>query len=474
MSDSHENAALPEGWATRTIGQVLDAKYGKSLTAKSRNGGDTPVYGSNGVVGHHDVAVTGAPVIVIGRKGSVGAINYSAQGAWPIDTTYFIDDFRAFVPPFLRDLLRSLRLDQMDRSTAIPGLSRKQLYERELVVPPLAEQQRIAARLDEIEARCAAAAAHLHAARTIAGRFRSAVLAAACTGRLTTDWREDHPEATSDELLARLTEARRTSAKRRKGTADGHGLTSEAQLALLPDTWSLVRFGDIIDVGTGATPLRDNRAYYDDGTIPWVTSGAVNAGTITKPTELITSIALIETNVKLFPAGTLLIAMYGEGQTRGRVAELAIEAGTNQAVAAVLFDEATESLQPFIRLFFEDSYQRVRALSIGGVQPNLNLGMIKDTLIPLPPLDEQHEIVRRTSVALGTAGRLVTQIKQTATTLDRVSQTSLAKAFRGELVPSEATLATEEGRDFESAEDLLARVDAMQATKTRQGWKRRG
>jgi len=187
-------------------------------------------------------------------------------------------------------------------------------------------------------------------------------------------------------------------------------------------------------VATGATPLRTKRGYYEGGTIPWVTSGSVNAGTITRPAELIT-LALAETNVKLFPAGTLLVAMYGEGQTRGRVAELAIEAGTNQAVAAVLFAEDTMCLQPFVRLFFEDSYRRVRALSIGGVQPNLNLGMIKDTLLPLPALEEQVEIVRRADAMMSATDRLIAQIDRSVGALDRVTKASLAKAFRGELGP---------------------------------------
>ena len=308
-------------------------------------------------------------------------------------------------------------------------------------LPPLPEQRRIVDRLREIDARREATASHLDGARRIVERFRRAVLAAACSGRLTADWREDHPASTSRELLAKLIEDRPSSSARRVSAQNGNGLTSEAQLALMPDTWSLVPLGDMLDVGTGATPLRKNRAYYDGGTIPWVTSGAVNAGTITAPTELITLLALDETNVKIFPPGTLLVAMYGEGQTRGRVAELAIEAGTNQAVAAVLFDAETAPLQPFVRLFFEDSYQRVRALSIGGVQPNLNLGMIKATSIPLPPLDEQHEIVRRTDTMLATAERLTTQIERVESTLERVGRGSLAKAFRGELVPTEASLA---------------------------------
>jgi type I restriction enzyme S subunit len=307
-----------------------------------------------------------------------------------------------------------------------------------LLVPPLGEQRRIADRLDRIEARRASTSARLTRARALLERFRNALLAAACSRRLTEDWREAHSDATADLLLVQLNGSRHTAKSRRPDARGERGLTSEMQLELLPSSWNLVRLGDILDVGTGATPLRKNRAYYDDGTIPWVTSGAVNARMITSPTELITPLALKDTNVKRFPPGTLLIAMYGEGQTRGRVAELAIDAGTNQAVAAVLFTKATAALRPFVRLFFEDSYRRVRALSVGGVQPNLNLGTIKDTLFPLPPLEEQVEIVSRATVALAAADGLASQAARANTTLVRISRATLAKAFRGELVASEA------------------------------------
>lgn len=398
---------LPDGWVRQALGDILVAKYGKALPEKNRRGGQVGVYGSNGPVGAHDEAITQAPVIVIGRKGSVGAINYSDQPIWPIDTTYFVDDFGGLDPRFVRRLLQSLRLDQFDRSTAIPGLSRQQLYEQEVALPPLDEQRRIAAWLDEIESRRASIAARLAAARAIVDGLRTAVLAAACSGRLTLDWRDEQGTPPSE-------------------APDGP-----------PATWTPTRLGDFVRIATGATPLRKNAAYYEAGTIPWVTSGAVNAGIVSEPTELITPRALAETNVKLFPPGTLLIAMYGEGQTRGRVAELAIEAGTNQALAAIVFDDASAQFKPYLRLFFENGYQRMRAASLGGVQPNLSLGMFKETVLPLPPLDEQRVIVERAAASLAIADRLRAAIASVESLLGDASRATVRRAFRGDLVPTE-------------------------------------
>lgn len=491
MNDSDERGALPLGWAATTLGRVLeDIQPGFASGKHTSDGVGLPHLRPmnvtrDGLIDRSELRSV-APELADrpARRLRRGDVLFNNTNSLELvgKTALFNDDDApafsnhmtrlrvreriaesAFVAHLLHGGWRSGHFQRLaNNHVSQASISRGTLIDLAIALPPIAEQRRIAARLQNVETRRAATAARLQATRVVVERLRNTVLGAACSGRLTEGWRRAHPDATADELRAHLLEAGRSAKRRRTGEAREHGLTLEAQRELLPPAWGVVRLGDILDIGTGATPLRKNRAYYDEGTIPWVTSGAVNAGTITRPTELITPLALEETNVKLFPPGTLLVAMYGEGQTRGRVAELAIEAGTNQAVAAALFSEPTEALRPFIRLFLEDSYRRTRALSVGGVQPNLNLGMIKDTLIPLPSLAEQHEIVRQTSTALGMADRLAAQIDRAAAALGRASRASMAKAFRGQLVPTEAALAQDEGRDFESADQLLERVGATQ------------
>jgi len=128
---------LPKGWVSTTLGELFDFKYGKGLPQEKRNGkGSVRVYGSNGVVGIHDKAVTKGPTIIIGRKGSVGEVHISSDPCWPIDTTYFIDQFPSGVPPEYWALyLKSLRLGQQEKSSAIPGISRSDVYETEVPIP---------------------------------------------------------------------------------------------------------------------------------------------------------------------------------------------------------------------------------------------------------------------------------------------------------------------------------------------------
>jgi type I restriction enzyme S subunit len=117
---------LPRVWTTAKLAELFDFKYGKSLPQEKRNGkGAVNVYGSNGIVGVHTHAVSKGPTIIVGRKGSVGEIHLSTEKCWPIDTAYYIDEFPGGLPPKYWALyLKSLRLGQQEKSSAIPGISR--------------------------------------------------------------------------------------------------------------------------------------------------------------------------------------------------------------------------------------------------------------------------------------------------------------------------------------------------------------
>jgi len=207
----------PEGWVGSPLGSVIELKYGKGLPKARRRGDPVAVYGSNGVVGHHDKALTNGPTIIVGRKGSVGAVHRSPSGCWPIDTTYFVDDFSCFEPTYLEHLLRSLDLSELETSTAIPGLNRDDAYASEIAIPPLAEQKRIVAMVEKLLARVNAGRERLANVPAILKRFRQSVLAAACSGRLTAGWRDAHPDIEpASELLREVMGDRQRSWRKEK------------------------------------------------------------------------------------------------------------------------------------------------------------------------------------------------------------------------------------------------------------------
>lgn len=161
----------------------------------------------------------------------------------------------------------------------------------------------------------------------------------------------------------------------------------------------------LCSVGSGGTPSRIHPEYYKEGNIPWVKTTEVIDELISDTEEKITKKGLNSSSAKLYEPNSLIIAMYGQGQTRGRTAKLAIQATTNQA-CAVLHDIDTKQVDiDYLWFYFQNEYERIRELASGNNQPNLNAGMIKTYPIVLPPLPIQEEIVNHIN-------QIKTQIKE--------------------------------------------------------------
>lgn len=141
-------------WEKTTVGEFSPFKYGKSLPAIARRNGEVRVYGSNGPVDQHDVALLEGPAIVVGRKGSVGTVVFERGPLWPIDTAFYVDEVNGDLH-FAYYLLSSLGLDLMNTDSAVPGLNRENAHRRLLMIPPVDEQRAIASILgafdDKIE-----------------------------------------------------------------------------------------------------------------------------------------------------------------------------------------------------------------------------------------------------------------------------------------------------------------------------------
>jgi type I restriction enzyme S subunit len=138
-------------WKETTLRDEVELLYGKSLPEAAREEGAIPVYGSNGVVGFHDVAAVDGPGIIVGRKGSVGEVKFCRSAFWPIDTTYYVHNLSGHNWYFLYYLLSSLGLTKLNSHSAVPGLNRDSAYEITCHFPPNLEQEKIAAVLWTIQ-----------------------------------------------------------------------------------------------------------------------------------------------------------------------------------------------------------------------------------------------------------------------------------------------------------------------------------
>jgi type I restriction enzyme, S subunit len=158
---------------------------------------------------------------------------------------------------------------------------------------------------------------------------------------------------------------------------------------MIPDGWKRKSLGEIADISSGSTPSRQKDKYWN-GTIPWVTTGEIDYQIIKSTKERITELACKECSLKIHPSGTILMAMYGQGMTRGRIALLGINATTNQACCAIRLDSSANT--KFIYFQLEHLYPEIRKLGHGGNQQNLNGQIIKQISITYPPLPEQCKI----------------------------------------------------------------------------------
>ena len=217
----------------------------------------------------------------------------------------------------------------------------------------------------------------------------------------------------------------------------------------IPDNWVWCRLEDIANIGTGATPNRLNKEYYNNGIIPWINSSSTNCTYITEASEYITEKAINETNCKIYPIGTLIVAMYGEGKTRGQVSELLIESATNQACAAISLIDT--NIKAYIKNYFEGNYFHLRKLAEGGNQPNLSIGKISNYTIPLPPLSEQHRITTEIEKCFSIIDIIECGKADLQTAIKQAKSKILDLAIHGKLVPQDP--------NDEPAIELLKRIN---------------
>lgn len=203
----------------------------------------------------------------------------------------------------------------------------------------------------------------------------------------------------------------------------------ETELGFIPHHWEVDRLGTHHSVASGGTPSRGNPVFWTGGTIPWAKTTEVNYCVIGQTGEHITAEGLASSAAKLLPTGTILLAMYGQGVTRGRVAILGIEAACNQACAAITPKDDTVAPK-FLYHFLAWRYEAIRELAHGGQQQNLNLDIVRDLNIAYPadPI-EQHEIVE----ILDALDQKITLHKEKKSVLDELFRSLLNKLITGEL-----------------------------------------
>ena len=153
-----------------------------------------------------------------------------------------------------------------------------------------------------------------------------------------------------------------------------------------------MKIGSFAELYAGATPLTSKKEYWDSGTIPWMSSGEVNLGEVYSTEKKITQLGYDNSSTKMLPKNTVVLALAGQGKTRGTVAITRIPLCTNQSLCGIVTNEMVSS--DYLRYYLQTQYMKLREISSGdGTRGGLNLKMINEYVVPVPSLHEQQRIV---------------------------------------------------------------------------------
>jgi type I restriction enzyme S subunit len=151
--EDSESGRIPNGWAIRPLGDLIELKRGHDLPERERRVGPIPIYSSSGLTGYHDAAKAKAPGVVTGRYGTIGQVFFVEEDFWPLNTTLYVNDFKGSTPQFVFHLLRTIDFQSFVDKAAVPGINRNHVHEAKVIAPPAAVQQRFSELLEPLSRR---------------------------------------------------------------------------------------------------------------------------------------------------------------------------------------------------------------------------------------------------------------------------------------------------------------------------------
>ncbi len=262
-------------------------------------------------------------------------------------------------------------LETIATGTGSKRIQPRELFEVAIDIPSIFEQRTIAEILDSVDATITATRCVIEQTRNLKRALMQELLTCGIPGR--------------------------------------HTRFKDSPLGELPSDWRVAKLGDVATITNGATPSKKVAEYWEEGDIPWLPTAKVNDRIITAAENFITRKALNECPLSLIQPGSTLVAMIGQGKTRGMCAYLAIDAAVNQNFASIVPGPTLDGW--FLFRLLSDQYDQLRNSGRGSNQGALNCAILKSYLIPLPNFDEQREIAALASVVAGREETEACQVK---------------------------------------------------------------
>ena len=429
-----EEMDLPKGWAFTNLESIISISSGKGLPKTKMVDGDIPVYGGNGVTGMHNAPNVIEPTIVIGRVGFYcGSVHLTPQDAWVTDNA-FITRFNSqcLDKMFLYRLLTATNLRGDDSSTAQPVISGRKVYPIEILLPPLAEQKVIADKLDSLLAQVETTKARLDRIPEILKRFRQSVLAAAVSGRLTEEWRVVHQQSEkATELKGRWLFEREEAFHAEQTTLVANGIIKRPRKYKLPSPpdletmavdsfpkeWCLVSVSEFAEcLDSQRIPVKRDQRDSAVGLYPYF---GANGEVDRVDNYLFDDELVLVTEDETFYGRVKPIAYRFSGKCWVNNHAHVLRAPTKEANDFLCYS-----------LMY---YKVIPWLSGSTGRAKLTQAALNSLPIGLPPTDEQVEIVRRVGELFAFADAVEQKSQAASERVNNLTQSILAKAFRGDL-----------------------------------------
>lgn len=388
---------VPEHWEILPFKRGVSVNNGRDYKhVKSEDG--YPVIGSGGQFAYASDYLYDGEVILLGRKGTIDKPRYFSGKFWTVDTMFYAIPNQKCIAKYMYYQALTIPFSFYSTDTALPSMTQSDLGNHLMCFPPISEQRIIASYLDQKVGQIDALISEKEKMVEDLKAYRSSLITETVTKGLD---KEVEMKDSGVEWIGRI-----------------------------PSTWKSSKIGRIYsDIGSGTTPDSNNNLYYKEDGFNWLQTGDLTDGYITETSRHISQLAIDEKHMRFYPVDSIVVAMYGA--TIGKVGFLKIETSTNQACCVLPPSENMDAMYMFYMM--QASKEILISNSIGGGQPNISQSIIKEHIIPVPPLRIQKEIALYIQNKIGKIVSILSEQEHQLSDLKSYKSSLITEAVTGKI-----------------------------------------
>ncbi len=388
---------VPEHWEILPFKRGVSVNNGRDYKhVKSEDG--YPVIGSGGQFAYASDYLYDGEVILLGRKGTIDKPRYFSGKFWTVDTMFYAIPNQKCIAKYMYYQALTIPFSFYSTDTALPSMTQSDLGNHLMCFPPISEQRIIASYLDQKVGQIDALISEKEKMVEDLKAYRSSLITETVTKGLD---KEVEMKDSGVEWIGRI-----------------------------PSTWKSSKIGRIYsDIGSGTTPDSNNNLYYKEDGFNWLQTGDLTDGYITETSRHISQLAIDEKHMRFYPVDSIVVAMYGA--TIGKVGFLKIETSTNQACCVLPPSENMDAMYMFYMM--QASKEILISNSIGGGQPNISQSIIKEHIIPVPPLRIQKEIASYLQNKIGKIVSILSEQEHQLSDLKSYKSSLITEAVTGKI-----------------------------------------